>query len=49
MNLLDDAQDNIEILEQPIPMDFGLELPITGEYAAPYGQSMGCGFLLARD
>ncbi len=30
-------------------MDIGLELPITGEHAAPYGQSMGCGFLLARD
>ena len=49
VNLLDDEEDDVEILEQPIPMDIGLVLPITGEYAAPYGQSMGRGFLLARD
>ena len=52
VNILDDEQDDgvdIDFLEQPIPMDIGLVLPVTGEYAAPYGQSMERGFLLARD
>ena len=51
-NILDYEQDDgvdIDILEQPIPMDIGLVVPLTGEYAAPYGLSMERGFNLARE
>lgn len=52
-NLLDDEQDDgqvdVDILYQPIPMDIGMVVPITGEYAGPYGLSMERGFNLARD
>ena len=44
----DDGTD-IDILYAPIPMDIGLVLPLTGEYAKPYGFSMQRGFELARD
>ena len=46
-----DASDgkDINVLYAPIPMDIGLVLPLTGEYAAPYGFSMLRGFELARE
>ena len=46
-----DASDgkDIDVLYAPIPMDIGLVLPLTGEYAAPYGFSMQRGFELARE
>ena len=40
---------DIDVLYAPIPMDIGLVLPLTGEYAAPYGFSMQRGFELARE
>ena len=49
INVFNTPDDEIDILYEPIPMDIGLVVPLTGEYAAPYGFSMQRGFELARE
>jgi len=45
----DRKDDGIDILHNPIELDIGMVLPLSGEYAAPFGASMERGFRLARD
>ena len=49
LTMPDEGKDDGSDIDSPFSIDIGLVVPLTGEYAAPYGMSMERGFNLARD
>lgn len=49
LTLTDDGKDDGSDTDAPVSISIGMVVPLTGEYAAPYGFSMERGFNLARD